>query len=61
MICFAPARLHPWITLSPTPPHPKTAVVSPTLTLARLITAPTPVITAQPIIQALSKGVLSGT
>lgn len=49
MIRDAPAIRAPWTTLSPTPPQPTTATVSPGLTRAVLTTAPTPVITAQPI------------
>src|ERR1019366_4377504 len=52
MIRLAPARRRPWITLSPTPPTPKTAEVSPARTLARLSTDPTPVNTPQPMRQA---------
>ena len=52
MIRLAPARRRPWITLSPTPPTPKTAAVSPACTLARLSTAPTPVRTPHPMRQA---------
>jgi hypothetical protein len=52
MIRLAPARRRPWITLSPTPPTPKTAAVSPAWTLARLSTEPTPVRTPQPMRQA---------
>ena len=40
IILLAPAMLHPCIVLSPTPPHPKTAVVSPILTLELFINAP---------------------
>ena len=36
-----------WMTERPTPPAPKTAVLSPGLTLARLKTEPTPVTTPQ--------------
>ena len=57
IILLAPAILQPWIVFNPTPQHPKTAVVSPILTLALFITDPIPVITAQPMMQALSNGV----
>ena len=52
MIRLAPAIRSPWITLSPTPPTPKTAAVCPAWTLARLSTEPTPVTTPQPMRQA---------
>ncbi len=44
------------MTLSPTPPTPKTAMLAPGGTAAVLITAPTPVITEQPISAARSSG-----
>ena len=40
----------------PTPPTPKTAMLAPAGTAAVLITAPTPVITEQPIRAARSRG-----
>ena len=52
MIRLAPASRRPWITLSPTPPTPNTAAVSPACTLARLSTEPTPVRTPHPMRQA---------
>ncbi len=56
MIRLAPVRRRPWITLSPTPPTPKTAAVSPGCTFARLRTAPTPVSTPQPMRHAEVSG-----
>src|ERR1051325_1774848 len=44
------------IFLSPMPPRPKTAIVAPASSRARFSTAPTPVITPQPISAAQSKG-----
>ena len=44
----APPSFAPIIPLSPTPPNPIIATESPGLILAVFITAPTPVITAQP-------------
>ena len=52
----APAILAPWITLSPTAPHPITTTDSPGRTPAVFATAPTPVITAQPRSAACSMG-----
>src|SRR5215831_18584017 len=43
----APINAAAWIALSPTPPQPKTTTFEPGVTLARLITAPAPVITPQ--------------
>ena len=57
MIRVALARAAPMITLIPTPPHPTTATVLPGVTLALLITAPTPVGTQQPISAACAMGV----
>src|ERR1700734_1364052 len=59
-ILVAPAMRNPWITFRPTPPTPKTAAVSPGLTLARLRTAPTPVNTPQPMRQADMRGTSFG-
>ncbi len=59
MIRLAFESLSPWITLSPTPPTPNTAAVSPGWTLARLRTAPTPVSTPQPMRHAEVKGTSS--
>ena len=44
----------------PMPPSPITSTVAPSSTLAVLITAPTPVCTAHPITQAMSRGVSAG-
>ena len=55
----APQTRAPWITLMPTPPQPKTTTVEPGSTLAVLMAAPTPVMTAQPISEATSKGTSS--
>ena len=49
MIMSAPASLSPWITFSPMPPSPNTTAFAPISTLAVLITAPTPVVTPQPM------------
>src|ERR1700758_1029338 len=48
-ILLAPTNLAPWITLRPMPPNPNTTTLAPGVTLAVLITAPTPVVTPQPI------------
>src|SRR5580698_6902739 len=48
------------MTLSPTPPTPNTAAVSPGRTLARFSTAPTPVSTPQPMRQAEVSGTSLG-
>ncbi len=45
--------------LSPIPPQPMTATVDPGATFAVLNTAPTPVVTAQPISAARSSGMSS--
>ena len=50
----------PCITLRPTPPHPKTATVMPTLAAGMLITEPTPVVTQQPMSAATCMGTPSG-
>src|SRR3546814_257134 len=60
MIRPAPARRAPEMTLSPTPPTPITATVSPGFTAAVLIAAPAPVTHPQPRIQACGKGNFSG-
>ncbi len=44
----------------PTPPQPKTTTDEPGTTLAVLMAAPTPVITAQPMSEATSRGTSSG-
>ena len=49
----------PWMTLMPTPPHPMTAQVEPGVTLAVLMAAPTPVVTPQPMSEAISNGTSS--
>src|ERR1700728_2555371 len=49
IIMSAPTRRRPWITLSPMPPRPKTMHFAPGSTLAVLMTAPTPVVTPQPM------------
>ena len=45
----APASRAPWITLSPMPPRPNTATVEPGSTFIVNATAPTPVVTPQPM------------
>lgn len=57
----APASTPPWITLSPIPPVPKTAIVLPASTLARFRTAPTPVMMPQPMSAAWGMGMPRGT
>jgi hypothetical protein len=56
MIRPAPAMAAPLMVARPTPPQPITATVSPGRTLEVWITAPTPVITEQPIRAARSNG-----
>ena len=56
MIGTASARAAPWITLRPMPPTPITSTLWPWVTLARLNTAPTPVMTPQPSSDATSNG-----
>jgi hypothetical protein len=48
------------IMLRPIPPQPITAVELPALARAVLMTAPTPVATAQPMTAATSKGTSAG-
>ena len=48
-----------WMTLRPMPPTPNTATSWPGWTLARLSTAPAPVMTPQPMRQAEVSGTLS--
>ena len=48
-IMLAPTRRAPCTTLSPIPPKPNTTTLSPARTFAVLITAPTPVVTPQPM------------
>ena len=59
MMRAAPASAAPLIADRPTPPQPITATVSPGSTLAVWNTAPTPVITPQPISAARSSGMSS--
>ena len=59
IIFDAEEKIAPWITLSPTPPQPNTATEEPFSTLALFRTDPIPVITAQPIRQALFNGTSS--
>ncbi len=54
MIGCAATSAPPCTTLSPTPPTPKTAMLAPGGTAAVLMTAPTPVMTEQPISAAAS-------
>ena len=49
MILPAPTILAPWITLSPMPPRPNTTTLAPASTFAVNSTAPTPVVTPQPM------------
>src|SRR4051794_16703308 len=56
MILPAALMRSAWITDSPTPPAPKTAVLSPGITFARLNTEPMPVTTPQAIRQAEVSG-----
>ena len=56
MIRPAPAIAAPLMAASPTPPQPMTATVSPGRTWLVWITAPTPVVTPQPISAARSSG-----
>ena len=53
----APASAAPMIADSPTPPSPTTTTDSPGRTRAVSSTAPTPVVTAQPMSAATSGGV----
>ena len=59
MIMRAPAMRAPWIAASPTPPAPKTATVEPGSMRAVLSTAPTPVVTPQPMSAACANGIWS--
>ena len=61
MILPADARAPPCTTFSPTPPHPKTAMLAPASTFARFTTAPTPVMTPQLMRQPTTRFVSSGT
>ena len=56
IIVEAPAMRQPWRTLRPTPPQPQMAQLVPGRTSAVLIAAPTPVMTPQPIRDALTRG-----
>jgi hypothetical protein len=49
MILSAPTIFAPWITFSPMPPRPNTTTLAPASTLAVNSTAPTPVVTPQPM------------
>ena len=49
MILSAPTSFAPWMTLRPMPPRPNTTTLAPASTLAVKITAPTPVVTPQPM------------
>src|SRR6202161_4554093 len=57
----APARRAPWTAAAPTPPAPTTRTVEPGVTWAVLMTAPTPVMTAQLTSEATSNGTPSPT
>ena len=59
MIGLAPTSAPPWTALRPMPPAPKTAMLAPAGTWAVFSTAPTPVITEQPISAAVSSGISS--
>ncbi len=59
MIIRAPAMRAPCTAARPTPPAPKTATVEPASMRAVFSTAPTPVVTPQPIRAARSSGMLS--
>ncbi len=61
MIGFAPASTAPWTADRPTPPAPKMTTASPAHSPMALSTAPTPVMTAQPAMAAISGGTPSGT
>ena len=61
MICSQPAMLAPCTMLSPTPPTPITTTDAPGGTCAALVTAPTPVSTAQPSVASASNGTSCGT
>jgi hypothetical protein len=56
----ARAKRQPWITFRPIPPTPMTTAVSLVATWARLIAAPTPVMTAQPMSDADGRGTSAG-
>src|SRR5205809_7636797 len=58
MIGCAATSTPPCTTLRPTPPTPTTAMLAPAGTAAVLMTAPTPVITEQPISAAGSSGIV---
>ncbi|MDR8823059.1 hypothetical protein FEQ05_06816 [Burkholderia pseudomultivorans] len=49
MILSAPTIFAPWITFSPIPPRPNTTTFAPASTFAEYTTAPTPVVTPQPM------------
>ena len=58
--CDAPAITAPITHDRPTPPRPMTATLAPAGTCAVLSTAPTPVVTQQPIRAATAGSVPSG-
>src|SRR5262249_62124658 len=60
MMVSAPARRAAMIPERPTPPAPNTATEHPGSILARLMTAPTPVVTAHPTSAATSVSVPAG-
>ena len=49
MILSAPTIFAPWITFRPMPPRPNTTTLAPASTFAVKSTAPTPVVTPQPM------------
>ena len=61
MMGSAPDRRAPGWQFTPTPPQPSTATLLKGATLARLTTAPNPVVTPQASRQASSSGKVSGT
>ncbi len=61
MTAAAPAAAAAWTTLSPTPPAPITTTRSPAATRALCSTAPTPVMTAQAMTDAVVNPTPSGT
>ena len=61
MIGSAPASRAPITADSPTPPAPMTSSARPAHSPTTLSTAPTPVMTAQPVIAAIRGGTPSGT
>ena len=61
MIGSAPASRAPITADRPTPPAPMTSSARPAHSPTTLSTAPTPVITAQPVMAAIGEGIASGT